>query len=343
MKSWRLADLAERLGAEFRGRGDLLIRGVRPLDQAGDTDLSFLHNPRYLEQARESAAGAIIIRDASLLPGRNLLVSPEPYLMLAHALELLAPRPMPTPGIDASAVVARDVHLGEGVSIGACAVIGRGTSIGRDSIVGPGCVIGRDVRIGRDCLFHPRVVIEDGCVVGDRCILQAGVIIGGDGFGYATVDGIHHKVPQVGIVVLEDDVELGANVCVDRATLGETRIGNGVKVDNLVQIAHNVQVGSGSILVSQVGIAGSTHLGKYVVMGGQAGAAGHLKIGNGVQISAKTGVFKDLEDGELVSGIPARPRREWVRAQAGLARLERLKKRVAKLEEQLRSVEENHD
>ncbi len=340
MSSWRLGDLAERLGAELAGNPDLRIRNIRPLDEAGSEDLSFLHNRKYIAKAKLSEAGAVIVADAGLLPGRNLLIAPEPYLLLARALELIYPRPSETEGVHPSAVVAEDVGLGAGVSVGPQAVIGPGSIIGARTHIGAGCVLGRMVEVGEDCLLHPRIVIEDGCRIGNRCILQGGVVIGGDGFGYASVDGVHHKVPQVGIVVLEDDVELGANVCVDRATLGETRIGRGVKVDNLVQIAHNVSVGPGSILVSQVGIAGSTQLGAYVVMGGQAGAAGHLKIGNGAQISAKTGVFKDLDAGALVSGIPARPRREWVRAQAGLARLEKMRKRIDEIERQLEHMKE---
>jgi len=339
MTTWRLDELAEHLGAELRGEGDLRIRRVRPLDEAGPGDLSFLHNAKYLEEAGKSRASAIIVADADLLPDKTVLVAKEAYLALARALELLHPGLDDWTGVHPSAVLAPDVLLGEGVDVGPHVVIGAGSHIGAGSSLGAGCILGRNTRLGENCRLHPRVVIENGCVVGNRCILQAGVILGGDGFGYATVDGVHHKVPQVGIVVLEDDVELGAGVCVDRATLGETRIGQGVKIDNLVQIAHNVRVGPGSILVSQVGIAGSTHLGSYVVMGGQAGAAGHLKIGDGVQISAKTGVFKDLPPGELVSGIPARPRKDWVRAQAGLARLEKLRKRVEDLETRLKEVE----
>lgn len=340
MSSWRLGDLAERLDAELLGDPDLRIQRLRPLDEAESEDLSFLHNKKYVSSARQSRAGAIIASDAASLPGRNVLVVAEPYLALARALELIHPR-LPEPeGVDSSAVLAEGVLLGAGVSVGAQAVIAEACEIGAKTRIGAGCILGRGVQIGANCLLHPRVVVEDGCRIGNRCILQAGVVIGGDGFGYATVDGVHHKVPQVGIVVIEDDVELGANVCVDRATLGETRIGRGAKVDNLVQIAHNVVVGPGSILVSQVGIAGSTSLGAYVVMGGQAGAAGHLKIGDGAQISAKTGVFKDLGPGELVSGIPARPRREWVRAQAGLARLYKMKKRVEALERELEKLKE---
>jgi len=229
-------------------------------------------------------------------------------------------------------VVDPSVVLGGGVSVGPNAVIGPGCRIGDRTVVGPGCILGEDVTVGSDCLLHPGVVVRERCTVGDRCILHPGVVLGSDGFGFATVDGVHHKVPQVGTVVLEDDVELGANVCVDRGALGETRIGRGTKVDNLVQIAHGVTVGKGCLLVAQVGISGSTVLGDHVVMAGQSGVAGHLKIGNRVVATAKAGVVRNVPDGTMVSGFPARPHREWLRDAAALRRIEALRQKVRELE-----------
>jgi len=335
----RLQELADRLGATLFGDGERTVVAVRPLDAAGPDDLSFLHNPKYAAQARASRAGAILARDAETLPGRVVLVCAEPYLALAKAIKLLHPAETAAPGVHPNAVVADDAVIGAGVSIGPCAVVGPGSRIGDRSVIGAGCVLGRRAEVGEGCLLHPRVVVEDGCRVGSRCILHAGVVIGSDGYGFATVAGVHHKVPQVGIVVIEADVELGANVCVDRATLGETRIGRGTKVDNLVQIAHNVQIGEGCLLVAQVGISGSTTIGHHTVLAGQSGAAGHLHIGDRVVVGAKSAVYKDVPDGEFVTGIPARPHREWLKANAGLQRLDQLRERLARLEAEVRRLE----
>ncbi len=337
-EGFTLGELADRLDGTVVGDRKRVVRRVRPLDEAGPEDLSFLHNPRYEQQARVSRAGAVVVADPAALPGRDLLVFDQPYLALARLLALLHPALPPEPGVHPSAIVAGDASLGEGVSLGPQAVIGAGTRVGDGTVIGAGCVLGREVEVGAGCFLHPNVTVEDRCTVGDRCILHAGVVIGSDGFGFATVGGVHHKVPQVGVVVVEDDVELGANVCVDRATLGETRIGRGTKVDNLVQIAHNVRVGEGSILVSQVGIAGSTKLGHHVVMAGQSGVAGHLEIGDGAQIAAKAAVFKSVPAGELYSGVPARPHREWMRSHAAVARLDRLRDRVRELERRLEEL-----
>jgi len=340
-RSARISDLGELLGAEIVGDGNHEIEGARSLDSAEQEHLSFLHNPKYVEEALSSRAGAILVADASLLPGRNLLVCPEPYLALAHALEYFYPSEVPSPGVHSSAVVAEDVELGEDASVGPLAYVGAGSSIGAGSAIGPGCVLGVDVVVGADSVLHPRVVVEDGCRIGDHCVIHSGTVIGADGFGFATVDGKHHKVPQVGIVVLEDDVELGSNVCVDRAALGETRIGRGTKVDNLVQIAHNVQIGEGCLLVAQSGISGSTKIGHHSVIAGQAGCVGHIDIGNGVVLAARAVATKDVPDGVMLSGHPGRPHREWLKTNANIQRLDGLRQQVKELEARLSDLEES--
>jgi len=335
-----LAHLAGRLGAEVIGDGGHEVCGVRPLDTAGREHLSFLHNPKYVEEARSSEAGAILVADPTVLPERNLLVCPEPYLALAHALEIFHPSERPEPGVHPSAVVAGDVVLGDGASVGPLASVGAGSAIGERTSLGPGCVLGRGVVVGADCVVHPRVVIGDGCRIGNRCIIHSGTVIGSDGFGFATVDGVHHKVPQVGIVVVEDNVEIGANVCIDRAALGETRIGRGTKVDNLVQIAHNVQIGEHCLVVAQVGISGSCRIGHHTIFAGQSGCSGHLEIGNEVVLTARTVAIKDVPDGVTLSGYPARPHREWLKTQANVQRLDGLREKIKQLEERLAGLEE---
>jgi UDP-3-O-[3-hydroxymyristoyl] glucosamine N-acyltransferase len=231
--------------------------------------------------------------------------------------------------------VAASAVVGAGATVAPCAVVGEGAVIGERAVIGACCVLAAGASIGEDTVLHANVVVEEGCRVGARCVVHAGVVIGSDGFGFATVAGEHRKVPQVGIVVVEDDVELGANVCIDRAALGETRIGRGTKVDNLVQIGHNVRIGEHSLIVAQSGISGSTKLGHHVVMAGQSGAAGHLTLGDGTTVAAQSAVMHDTPPGAVISGSPARPLRDHQRAMAGLYRLDELRKRVRALEEAL--------
>jgi UDP-3-O-[3-hydroxymyristoyl] glucosamine N-acyltransferase len=321
--------------------GDRTIRvsGVRPLDTAEAEHLSFYHNRRYLDAARTSRAGALLVADPAPFPGRALLVCPDPYAALGELVTLFHPPVRPPAGVHESAVVHPSAAVGAGVSVGPCAVVGERATIGDGAVVGPCCVLGAESAIGDGTILHPNVVIEPGCRIGARCILHAGVVVGSDGFGFATVGGEHRKVPQVGIVVVEDDVELGANVCIDRAALGETRIGRGTKVDNLVQIAHNVRIGEHSLIVSQVGISGSTRLGHHVVMAGQSGAAGHLDIGDGAVVAARGAVMHDTPAGAMVAGTPTRPLREHQRAMANLYRLDELRRRLKAVEDRLASLQ----
>jgi len=335
MPAFTLAQLAARVGGDVVGEGELRVTGIRPLEEAGPEHLSFYHNRRYLEAARASKAGALLVAEAALFPGRTLLVRRDPYVALAELLELFYPAPAPAPGVHPSAVVAPSARIGEGASVGPHVTVGERVVVGERAVLGPGCVLGEGAEVGADTVLRANVVIEAGCRVGARCLLHAGVVVGSDGYGFATVGGVHRKVPQVGIVVIEDDVEIGANCTIDRAALGETRIGRGCKLDNLVHVGHNVQVGEHSLLVAQVGISGSTKLGHHVVMAGQSGAVGHIRIGDGTVVTAKTGVTEDTPPGAMVSGFPSRPHKQWLRALANLYSLEELRRTVKRLEASL--------
>jgi UDP-3-O-[3-hydroxymyristoyl] glucosamine N-acyltransferase len=318
---FRLAELAREVGGSVAGNPERVLRGVATLDAAGPDELTFLTNPRYRKAAEATRAGAVLVPQGADLPGRDLLVAPEPYVALARILELFHPRPPRRPGVSPDARLGQGVEVGEDVEIAAFAVIGDGVVLGDRATVGAGAVIGDGCRIGPDTVLMPRSVLYPGTWVGASCLIHAGVVLGSDGFGFATSKGVHHKVPQVGRVVVEDDVEIGANTTVDRATLGETTIGQGTKIDNLVMVAHGVRIGPGGLLAGQAGIAGSTRIGSHVTFAGQAGAGGHLEIGDGSVVAAKTAVFQDLPPRSFVAGIPAVDHRDWKRTQAALKRL----------------------
>jgi UDP-3-O-[3-hydroxymyristoyl] glucosamine N-acyltransferase len=330
--TFTLGEIASRIAGSAVGDAACVITGIRPLDQAGPRDLSFLAHPRYRQAAAECRAAALLVRPTERLPGRNLILVENPYTALAAVMELFHPPRRPTPGVSPDAVVEEGVVLGRGVSIGPLAVVSRGSTLGDGVVLGPGVVLGEGVAVGRDTVLHPGVVVYPGCRVGDRVIIHAGAVVGSDGFGFGEAEGGRAKIPQVGIVRIEDDVEIGAGVTIDRATFGETVIGKGARIDNLVQIGHNVVVGEGSVLVAQTGIAGSTRLGRSVIMAGQSGAAGHLSLGDGTIVGAKSAVLKDTAPGSFVLGHPAVDHREWKRAQAALLRLPDLLRRVNKLE-----------
>ena len=332
-----LAELARRLGGRVIGDARRSVRRVAALDAAGPEDLSFLASSRYLPQARATRAGAVLAAAGVDLPGVALLVVPQPYLALAAALELLHPAARPSPGVRPGACVAGSCRLGEDVSVLPGAVIGENCSVGDRSILMSGAVLGAGVSVGRDCVIHPNVTLYDGCQVGDRVVIHAGTVIGSDGFGFAREGSRHRKIPQIGNVVVESDVEIGANVTVDRATLGSTIIGRGTKIDNLVQIGHNVRVGEDNLLVAQVGISGSTHLGRDVIFAGQSGAVGHIQIGDGVVIGAKSAVTHDLPAGAFVIGHPAIEAAVWKRAAAVFAKLPEIRRRLMRLEASARA------
>jgi UDP-3-O-[3-hydroxymyristoyl] glucosamine N-acyltransferase len=335
-----LAELAARLGCTLRGDGALEVHRVAGIEDAGPGDLTFVANPRYVARLLDTRASAVIVSPATETPLPSLLTS-NPYLAFARAVEVLHPQPRPEPGVHASAVVDPTARLGEGVHLGPLAVVGPRVRVGARTVLHAHVVLHADVQVGADCVIHSGVQVREACRLGDRVIVQNGAVIGADGFGFARdAEGRYQKIPQVGIVVLEDDVEIGALVAIDRAALRETRIGRGCKIDNLVQIGHSVTIGADTVLAGQVGIAGSTRLGRRVTLAGQFGVAGHLTLGDGVIATAQTGIPHSLEDGAFVSGYPAIDNRAWLKSSAVFARLPELQRRLRELERSLDALRE---
>ncbi len=324
-----LAEIAAHVGGVIDGDGQRRVTGVAPLESAGADQLSFLANPRYGQAARDSAAGALLAAPGEDLPGRDVIRVPDPYLALARVLSLFAP-PLPAPrGVDPGAHIGRDVHIGADADIAAGAALGDGARVGDRVRLHAHAVVAAGVTLGDDVTLHPHVTLYAGVRVGSRVTIHAGTVVGADGFGYAAGDAGAVKVPQVGGVVIGDDVEIGANVTIDRGTMGDTVVESGVKIDNLVQIAHNVQVGAHSLLAAQSGISGSTQLGRGVVMAGQSGIVGHVKIGDGARVAAKSAVTKSVAPGLTVAGVPAVEIGRWRRSVAALNRLPAQMRRLA--------------
>lgn len=334
-----LKELAELVGAELVGDSQQSISGVASIDQAGPGELTFLANPRYAAKLDNCKASAVIVPQGVAGEGHNLLVCANPYLAFARILtHFQAPVEVPRE-VMAGATVHPSARLAEDISIHPGCTVGRDVTIGRNTILYPGVVLYDGVQVGEDCVLHANVVVREGCRIGNRVIIQPAAVIGSDGFGYAPDGRRYVKIPQVGIVVIEDDVEIGSATCIDRAAMSVTRIGRGTKIDNLVQIAHNVVVGEDTIIVSQVGVSGSTHIGNHCTFGGQAGLAGHIKIGNDVMIAARGGVAGDVPDGQVLSGAPAMPHKDWLKASMTFPKLPELRRDVQQMKKKLAELE----
>jgi UDP-3-O-[3-hydroxymyristoyl] glucosamine N-acyltransferase len=334
--------VAAAIGGEPEGDFDREISDVKPIEEAGPRDVTFIANPRYEPFLGKTEAACVVIpRGLQAPPGRTVIRHPNPHLAFAQLIALFRPpAPRPAPGVHPSAIVAPGARLGADVAVEAGAVIEEGAEIGEGAAIGALSYVGPGAKIGPETRLFPRVVLYHGVTVGARCIIHSGAVIGSDGFGFATDEkGRHVKIPQVGTVVIEDEVEIGANTTIDRAALGETRIGRGTKIDNLVMVAHNVEVGAGSILVAQSGISGSTKLGKHVIVAAQAGLTGHIEIGDRAVIAAQSGVTKDVAPGAQVLGSPAFPTPGSKLAYALIARLPEMKKAIAALEKRLADLE----
>jgi UDP-3-O-[3-hydroxymyristoyl] glucosamine N-acyltransferase len=330
-----LGALGERIGGRVIGDPDVLIERLAAVDDIDPTALTFATDDRYLRIALASTAAAILT-DAALVDvtatyPKPLLIVPSVRVALADLLTILEV-PRPAPGVHPTAVIDPSAHLGHDVSIGPHVCIGARAHIGDRTVLAAGVVIGADAVVGTDSLFHPRAVLLDRCRAGNRVILQAGATIGSDGFGWAFVDGGLRKIPQVGIVELGDDVEIGANSCVDRAQTGVTSIGDGTKIDNLCQIGHNCRIGKHTAVAAQTGMAGTTNIGDYVQVGGQSAFKGHITVGSRVVIAGASHIWGDVPDGVMVSGRPARAHRDELRGQALLRKLPKLFARVDALE-----------
>jgi UDP-3-O-[3-hydroxymyristoyl] glucosamine N-acyltransferase len=336
----RLRELASRIGGSVEGDAEVDVLRGASLEEAGEGDLTFLADARHAAKARATKASAIVLGPKDARPSIAAIRAPDAYLAFAKALEVLHPAPRPAPGVHPTAVVAKSARLGPGAVVDALAVVEDDVRIGANAWIGPHAVIHRGATIGDDFRAHAHAVVREGCRIGHRVVLQNGAVVGADGFGFVKrADGSYHKVPQVGVVEIGDDVDVQANACIDRATLGATRIGRGVKVDNLVQVGHNCVVGEDTVLCGQTGLAGSTVVGKRATLAGQVGVAGHLTIGDGATVMAQTGVIADVPAGKMWAGYPGVEHREWVTTQAALLRLPELLKEVRALRKRVEALE----
>jgi UDP-3-O-[3-hydroxymyristoyl] glucosamine N-acyltransferase len=339
-----LGELAALVGGEVVGDASIMVEGIASIELAGPCEITFLSNPRYAEQLKSSKAGAVIVAREDLGGDKPKLVVPNPYVAYAQVATLFHPLAPPPRGLAPEAFVHPQVKIGQDVSIYPLVWVDRGATLGDRVVLFPGVFVGEDCVIDEDTIIYPGVVLYPRCQLGKRVIVHAGSVIGSDGFGYARDGAKSIKIPQLGIVRIDDDVEIGANNTIDRASFGMTWIQRGVKTDNLVQIGHNVVIGEDSILTGQVGIAGSSKLGRSVILGGQAGIADHIHLGDGVMVGPQAGVAQDVPARTIVTGTPAIPHRVWLRTTPVIPRLPELLKRIRMLEKKLAVLEnEIHD
>ncbi|MEP6914540.1 MAG: UDP-3-O-(3-hydroxymyristoyl)glucosamine N-acyltransferase [Acidobacteriota bacterium] len=336
----KLRDIAVRLECRLEGDGDIEITRVTGITEAGGGDLTFFANNKYAADLKRTSASAVILAEDAAAAPCAMLRARHPYLAFARAVDLFDDAHRPPAGIHRLAEVAATAVVSPDASVGAFVVIDEGAFVGARTVVHPHVTIGRGAHVGNDCLLHAHVSLRERVRLGDRVVVQDGAVIGSDGFGFArTPDGTHHKIPQVGGVVIEDDVEIGANAAIDRPAVGETRIGTGTKIDNLVHIAHGVTVGRNALLAAQVGIAGSSTIEDAVTLAGQVGVSGHITIGKGTIATAQSGVPNSVEAGSFISGYPAIGNREWLKSSAVFRRLPELRKAVTALESRLAAIE----
>jgi UDP-3-O-[3-hydroxymyristoyl] glucosamine N-acyltransferase len=336
----KLGDIARQIGLDPGELPDIDITGVSTIENASSGQIAFLANSKYEKHLATTGASAVLVpQNTTAVPDKTLVRCGNPYYSFLRVVELFHP-PIPlSPGIHPTAILGEETLVGPDATIGPYVVTGKRCRIGANSALLPFTVLGDDVVIGESTTLHAHVCVREKVQIGSRVIIHSGTVIGSDGFGFAPEGGKYHKIPQVGIVVIEDDVEIGANVTVDRATLGETRIKLGAKLDNLIQIAHNCTVGEHTVIAAQSGLSGSTHIGKGVRIGGQVGFAGHLSVGDGAAVGAQSGVPKSIAAGETMFGTPARPIKDELRIQAAVHRLPDLVKEMHSLKERIERLE----
>jgi UDP-3-O-[3-hydroxymyristoyl] glucosamine N-acyltransferase len=336
-----LAVLADLVGGCVCGDPSTSVSGVAPLDAAGPDQISFLTNPKYQDKILSTQAAAIIAHPS--VKGtidKDLLIVENPYLAFAKVLTFFEVTEHKGAGVLPGACVHPDAKVAENVTISPGCVVAAGAQIGKSSFLAANVVVGENTVIGEDCILHANVTVREKCILGDRVIIQPGAVIGSDGFGFAPNGHAYFKIPQVGYVIIEDDAEIGACTCIDRGTLGATRVGRGAKIDNLVQVGHNVEVGEDTILVSQVGISGSTVIGKHCTFGGQSGAAGHIAIGDNVTVAARGGITNDVEGNQMLAGLPAIPHKEWLKMAMTMTHLPEMRRELRQLKKQMEELQE---
>jgi len=334
-----LTQIASFLGGKVIGDDGVVIKAIRALEDAASGDLTFIANRKYLGKLRETKASAILAPPGISAEGKNLVVVEDPYAALGKLMQVYYPPHHGRQGVSEAAYIEEDATVSPDATIFPHAYIGHGADIARGVVIYPGVYVGDHVRIGEDSVLYANVTVYHSCVIGKRVVLHSGVVIGADGFGFASPGRENIKIPQVGIVQIDDDVEIGANTTVDRAAMGKTWIGRNVKIDNLVQIAHNVTIGENCVITAQVGISGSTKLGKSVLVGGQTGMVGHITIGDNVMIAADTKIHKDVPSGSIIGGKPQMPYKEWLKVEACRVKLPEMRAKINQLETQIKELQ----
>ena len=338
-----LGEIATLVNGQLLGEPSVRVRGLNSLEQASAEDISFFFDPRYKHLVKATQAKALLVREKSVHFKGPQIVVKDPELAYAKLAHLFAPAVPRYPGISERSFIHDSATIGKGVSIYPFVYVGEGADIGEEVVLFSGVYIGKGVKVGPKTIIYPNVTILDNCLIGAQVIIHAGTVIGSDGFGFVQDEGVSIKIPQMGCVQIDDQVEIGANCCVDRATFGRTWIQKGVKIDNLVQIAHNVIVGENTIIVAQAGISGSVTIGNQVIIGGQVGISDHLSIGDGAMIGSQSGVAKSIPPGEIVSGTPTIPHRRWLKSMSMVGKLPELYERIRQLEKKTALLEERMD